>query len=156
MINTNSFTWSKMDPEPIQTAYPSESSPTAPLVVSKSFPVPHTLTTTHASRSIFLAGWTITSTKLPICSSSDCDDLAAKLEIPVPEMTFGNNSVSIEGPNGWKCEFNTQEALDAVDKTGSQGVKVSYSEQWNRTRYIIYCQCILIKGHKIAKTSEEF
>jgi len=95
---------------------------------------PHTLTTTGSTRSISLSGWTVTSTKLPISSSADCDELAAKLGIPVPEMTFGKNSVCIEGPNGWKCDFNTEQALDAVDKTGSQGVKVSYSEQWNKTR----------------------
>jgi type 2A phosphatase activator TIP41 len=53
----------------------------------------------------------------------------------MPEMTFGGNSVCIQGPNGWKCEFNTHDALDTVDKTGSQGIKVSYSEQWNKTRY---------------------
>jgi len=124
-----------MDPWAAETSYPSQTVPTDAEEIPKSFPVPHTLATTHASRSINIAGWTITSTKLPICSSSDCDQLAAKLGIPVPEMTFGGNAVSIEGPNGWKCVFNTEEALDAVDKTGSQGIKVSYSEQWNRTRY---------------------
>jgi type 2A phosphatase activator TIP41 len=124
-----------MDAEPVQTTFPSESPPGAPEEVFEPSPIPHTLRTTHSTRSITLAGWTITATKLPISSSSDCDKLAAKLGIPVPEMTFGNNSVSIEGPNGWKCDFNTHQALDAVDKTGSQGIKVSYSEQWNRTRY---------------------
>jgi type 2A phosphatase activator TIP41 len=126
---------SLMDQQPIRTMFPSESPTVAPEAIFKPSPVPHTLTTTHSSHSITLAGWTITATKLPICSSSDCDELAAKLGIPVPEMTFGNNSISIEGPSGWKCDFNTRQALDAVDKTGSQGIKVSYSEQWNRTRY---------------------
>jgi hypothetical protein len=125
----------KMDSEPTQSHYPSQRPAIAPEIISKSSPVPHTLTTTRSSRSISLAGWTVTSTKLPICSSTDCDELAAKLGIPVPEMTFGKNSVCIEGPNGWKCDFNTEKALDTVDKTGSQGIKVSYSEQWNRTRY---------------------
>lgn len=125
-----------MNSAPVQSTYALGSLPTVVEAVAKSSPVSHTLTTTHASRSITLAGWTIRSTKLPICSSSECDELAAKLAIPVPEMTFGNNAVSIEGPNGWKCEFNTQQALDAVDKTGSQGIKVSYSEQWNKTRYL--------------------
>ena len=125
-----------MSSESIQTTFPSESPSIDPEVISLSSPVPHTLATTHSSRSITLGGWTVTASKLPICSSSDCDELAAKLGIPVPEMTFGNNSVSIEGPNGWKCDFNTHQALDAVDKTGSQGIKVSYSEQWNRMRYI--------------------
>jgi TIP41-like family len=130
-----------MDSEPTQTLFPAETPTSNPEIISKSSPVPHTLITTPAFRSIKIGGWTITSRKLPISSSSDCDSLAAKLGIPVPEMTFGNNAVSIEAAGGWKCEFNTQEALDAVDKTGSQGIKVSYSEQWNRTRY---CQVLLL------------
>jgi type 2A phosphatase activator TIP41 len=103
-------------------------------VISKVSPVAHTLTTTDISGSISIAGWTVTSTKRSISSSAECDQLALDLNIPMPEMTFGNNSVSVEGPNGWKCEFNTREALDAVDKTGSQGITVAYSEAWNRTR----------------------
>lgn len=118
-----------------QTSFPSQTSQPDPEVVSHSHPVLHTLTTTHSSRSISLAGWKVTSTKLPICSSSECDELASSLGIPMPEMLFAKNSVCIEGPTGWKCDFNTVDALDLVDKTGSQGIKVSYSEQWNRTRY---------------------
>ena len=105
-----------------------------PTVIERTSPIPHKLTTTHSSHSITLKGWTITSTKLPISSSSECDEVAATVGIPVPEMTFGNNSVSIEGPGGWKCVFSTLQALDAVDKTGSHGIKVAHSEQWNRTR----------------------
>ena len=101
----------------------------------KKFPIPHTLTTTRSSRTISIKGWKITSTKLPISSSNECDSIASQIGIPVPEMTFGNNSVHIEGPNGWRCVFNTLEALDTVDKTGSDGLRVSYSEKWNRTRY---------------------
>jgi type 2A phosphatase activator TIP41 len=134
-----------------QTVFPSEPRSAAPEVVSKSSPVPHTLTRTHTSHSISLAGWTATSTKLPICSSADCDELAAKLTIPVPEMTFGNNSVSIEGPNGWRCDFNTQQALDVVDKTGSQGIKVSYSEQWNKTR----CSRLATYANERTRDSED-
>ena|SRR5271163_2989102 len=105
-----------------------------PRVIEKTSPIAHKLITTHSSRSIAIKGWTVTSTKLPISSSSECDEVTGKVCIPVPEMTFGNNSVSIQGPGGWKCVFNTLEALDAVDKTGSHGIKVAYSEQWNRTR----------------------
>jgi type 2A phosphatase activator TIP41 len=97
-------------------------------------PVRHTLTSDATSQSITIEGWTVTSIKRPISSSAECDQLALDLGIPIPEMTFGNNAVSIKGPKGWKCEFTTREALDAVDKTGSQGITVSYSEQWNRTR----------------------
>jgi hypothetical protein len=116
--------------------------------------IPHTLKTTGSTRSISLSGWTVTSTKLPISSSADCDELAAKLGIPVPEMTFGKNSVCIEGPNGWKYDFNTEQALDEVDKTGSQGIKVSYSEQWNKTRHFLFI-AQLIAGLEKAKISRE-
>ena len=138
----------------METVYPSELPLDNVQTVSKLHPVPHELRTTPSARSITIAGWTVTSTKLPICSSADCDRLAAKLEIPVPEMTFGNNSVSIQGPKGWKCDFDSQHALAAVDKTGSQGIKVSYSEQWNRTRYTICSTCSQLAGQGIAKTSE--
>lgn len=119
-------------------------------VEEKTSPVQHTLTTTRSSRSISIAGWTITSTKLPISSSLDGDELALKLGIPVPEMTFGDNAVVIEGPNQWKCGFTTLQALDAVDKTGSQGIKVSYSEQWNKTRFL-NCQYRLMIEHETVK-----
>lgn len=124
-----------MDCTSPDTIYPAGNKIKPVQVEELSSPVPHSLCHTHASRSIVIAGWTITSTKLPISSSSEGDELSAQLGIPVPEMTFGNNSINIVGPNGWQCEFNTQEALDAVDKTGSKGMKVSYSEQWNRTRH---------------------
>jgi len=124
-----------MDSTSSETVYPADDKLQPPEIEELSSPVPHTLSYTHASRSIVIAGWTVTATKLPISSSSESDKLSAKLGIPVPEMTFGNNSINIAGPNGWQCEFSTQEALDAVDKTGSQGMKVSYSEQWNRTRH---------------------
>src|SRR5262245_47422424 len=118
--------------EEASTTAPDETSET----ITNSVPVPHVLTTTRSSRSISIAGWTVTACKLPICSSSACDELAATLGIPVPELTFGQNSVEVQGPNGWKCAFNTLEALDLVDKTGSQGIKVSYSEQWNKSRWV--------------------
>lgn len=146
-----------MDSGPVETVYPSDTPTDNAQIVSKLHPVPHELTTTSCSRSIAIAGWTVTSTKLPICSSSDCDKLAADLKIPVPEMTFGNNSVAIHGPNGWECEFNSQRALDAVDKTGSHGIKVSYSEQWNRTRlaHIMFNLGSFI-GRKIVKISRGY
>ena len=130
----------RMTSSSTQTVFPSQPSVTStepPQIESKSSPVAHVITTTRSSRSIAIHNWTITSTKLPISSSSSCDELASKVGIPMPEMTFGGNSVCIEGPNGWKCEFGTHEALDTVDKTGSQGIKVSYSEQWNKTRYVL-------------------
>jgi len=124
-----------MDSNPPEPALPLTTTENPLEIEDHTSPVPHRLVTTRSSRSISIAGWTITSTKLPISSSFDSDELAAKIGIPMPEMTFGNNCVTIEGPNGWKCGFNTFDALDAVDKTGSQGIKVSYSEQWNKTRY---------------------
>jgi type 2A phosphatase activator TIP41 len=55
----------------------------------------------------------------------------------MPEMLFAKNSVSITGPGGWSLDFNTVDGLNQVDKTGKENIKVSYSEQWNRTRYLL-------------------
>src|ERR1700735_2682891 len=109
-----------------KTSYPSKSAsplsqaPPAVEVITQSTPVRHTLTTTPSSRSISLHGWTITSTKLPICSSSECDELSTTLGIPMPEMLFAKNSVSITGPGGWSLDFNTVDGLNQVDKTGKE------------------------------------
>lgn len=61
-----------------------------------------------------------------------------KLHIPVPEMIFGSNMIAIEynGEPGkpWKIEFNAFDALDLVDKTDKQMLKVAYSGAWSKSR----------------------
>lgn len=103
----------------------------------------HQLHESPNSRSIEVNGWLIATTTNPISNASECDDLHASLGIPLPEMTFGNNSLTLEHrPSGWKYSFTTKEALAAVKRgelgPGDGGVKVEYADAWLKSRYIIF------------------
>lgn len=81
-------------------------------------------------------GFKISARKLPISKSGPIDDMSKKLGIPVPEMIFGDNMVSIEHmASGWRLEFNAYDALDRVDKTDKNMLKVAYSQEWSSSRY---------------------
>lgn len=100
----------------------------------------HQLHESPNSRSIEVHGWCITTTTNPISNASECDELNDSLGIPLPEMTFGNNSLTLEHrPSGWKYAFLTKEALAAVKRgelgEGDGGVKVEYADAWLRSRY---------------------
>ncbi|KAJ4479195.1 type 2A phosphatase activator TIP41 [Lentinula aciculospora] len=64
----------------------------------------HTLLEFPNSRSILVGNWRIIASTNPISNASQCDQLQSDLSsgndggIPLPEMTFGNNSLKIE----WK------------------------------------------------------
>lgn len=94
------------------------------------------LTTTSHSRH----GFTISARKLPISNAQQIEEMEKKLRIPIPEMIFGNNLIAIkyDGQSGemWKIEFNAVDALDLVDKTDKQMLKVAYSGDWSRSRYV--------------------
>ena len=78
----------------------------------------------------------ISARKLPISRSGPIDEMSKRLGIPVPEMIFGNNMVSIEHmSSGWCLEFNAFDALDRVDKTDKNMLKVAYSKEWSSSRY---------------------
>lgn len=80
-------------------------------------------------------GFKISARKLPISKSGPIDEMSQKLGIPVPEMIFGDNIVSVEHmESGWRLEFNAYDALDRVDKTGRTMLKVAYSKEWSRSR----------------------
>lgn len=80
-------------------------------------------------------GFKISARKLPISKSEPIDEMSKKLGIPVPEMIFGDNMVSIEHvPTGWRLEFNAFDALDQVDKTDKNMLKVAYSKEWSSSR----------------------
>ena len=82
-------------------------------------------------------GFKISARKLPISKSQPIEEMSQKLGIPVPEMIFGDNLVSIEHvASGWRLEFNAFEALDRVDKTGKNMLKVAYSKEWSSSRYM--------------------
>ncbi|KAF3938199.1 hypothetical protein ABW19_dt0202869 [Dactylella cylindrospora] len=97
-----------------------------------------------AGKSITVSGFKITTRKLPILNAHEIDAMTEKLGIAPPEMIFGNNLVSIEKPGsgeggdggegGWRIEFNALDALDLVDKTGSDMLKVAYSAAWQKQR----------------------
>lgn len=77
----------------------------------------------------------ISSRKLPISKAGPIDALTEKLGIPMPEMIFGDNMVSIaHGPTGWTLGFSAPDALDAVDKTDRNMLKVAYARDWESTR----------------------
>lgn len=80
-------------------------------------------------------GFKISARKLPISKSEPIDVMSKKLGIPVPEMIFGDNLVAIEHlSSGWRLEFNAYDALDRVDKTDKNMLKVAYSKAWSSTR----------------------
>ncbi|KAK5990227.1 TIP41-like protein [Cladobotryum mycophilum] len=97
------------------------------------YPSPETLaaaTTTHTQ-----TRFRISTRKLPISKSSAIDDLEKRLGIPVPEMIFGDNLVSVtHTPTNWTLAFNTADALDTVDKTDKNMLRVAYARDWESTR----------------------
>ena len=88
-----------------------------------------------ATKSHRQGNFLISTIKLPISKSGAIDELTEKLSIPVPEMIFGDNLVSITHvPSNWSLTFDTPSALDAVDKTDKKMLKVAYARDWESTR----------------------
>jgi len=87
-------------------------------------------TTAHTQRN-----FTVRSRKLPISKSAAIDTMSAALGIPVPEMIFGDNLVSVtHDPSGWTVGFNAFDALDLVDKTDRNMLQVAYAGAWSESR----------------------
>ncbi|TDZ60709.1 TIP41-like protein [Colletotrichum trifolii] len=97
------------------------------------FPTPSALpasTTTHTQ-----SRFRIATRKLPISKAGPIDAMTASLGIPVPEMIFGDNLVSVTHiPTGWSVSFNAYDALDGVDKTGEKMLQVAYAKDWSSSR----------------------
>ena len=73
--------------------------------------------------------------KLPILKAGPIEQMTEQLGITPPEMIFGDNFVRIEHmASEWQIEFNAFDALDCVDKTGENMLKVAYSKEWQRHR----------------------
>ncbi|KAJ3516132.1 hypothetical protein NLJ89_g1311 [Agrocybe chaxingu] len=78
---------------------------------------PHKLQEAPNSRLIEIYDWFITASTNPISNAPECDALHADLGIPLPEMTFGNNYLTLEHrPSGFSYSFTTPEALKSVKK----------------------------------------
>ncbi|KNZ76035.1 TIP41-like protein [Termitomyces sp. J132] len=99
----------------------------------------HKLYESPNSRSIEIFNWFITASTNPISNASECDALQASLGLPLPEMTFGRNLLTLEHrPSGWKYSFTTDGALRNVRngelREGDGGVKVGYADKWLQSR----------------------
>ncbi|RKO85472.1 TIP41-like protein, partial [Blyttiomyces helicus] len=78
--------------------------------------------------------WTITTRKAPICNAGELDIVATQVAVPVPEMLFGNNRLTLRHDSGLALELNAVDALKGVDATAAaaEGIKVAYAEDWSR------------------------
>src|SRR5262245_43039956 len=100
----------------------------------------HKLSESPNTRGIEIYDWVITASTNPISNSTELDALQAYLGLPLPEMTFGNNYLSLEHrPSGWKYSITAQRALKGVKngplEQGDGGVKVGYADAWLKSRY---------------------
>jgi type 2A phosphatase activator TIP41 len=99
----------------------------------------HKLTESPNSRSIEIYDWFITASTNPISNAPECDAIQSLLGIPLPEMIFGNNFLTLEHrPSGVKYSFTAQKGLQNVKKgdlvDGDGAVKVGYADKWLETR----------------------
>lgn len=84
-----------------------------------------------------IGDWKVTTCRTAILSSGEIDKATDDIGIPMPEMIFGNNYVSINHePSKWGIQFNTLAALNLVDKTGERDglLEVAYSKEWQKSR----------------------
>ncbi len=103
--------------------------------ISERYPSPEEAQLATVSHTQY--GFKISACKLPISKAQPIDEMSKKLGIPVPEMIFGDNMVSIEHVvSGWRLEFNAFEALDRVEKTDKNMLKVAYSKEWSSSRSV--------------------
>jgi type 2A phosphatase activator TIP41 len=114
-------------------------------IMSAAVAIPeHKLSESPNSRSIEINGWLITTSTNPISNAFETDDLQASLGFPLPEMTFGNNFLTLQHhSSSWKYSFTAESALKEVKKgeleEGDGGVKVGYADAWLKSRYgIVY------------------
>ncbi|KAL1873971.1 hypothetical protein VTK73DRAFT_672 [Phialemonium thermophilum] len=99
----------------------------------ESFPSPDAAE--RATRTHTQGNFRIASRKLPISKSGPIDAMGARLGIPIPEMIFGDNLVTVTHlPTGWSIEFGAEDALDLVDKTGRDMLRVAYAGEWSSSR----------------------
>jgi type 2A phosphatase activator TIP41 len=104
-------------------------------VLHSTVPYETSLPTLPKPNTICREGFKITTQKLPISKAGPIEDMTSKLGISPPEMIFGDNFVTIEHePSGWGITFNSFDALDRVDKSGTTRLKVAYSMEWQKAR----------------------
>nr|XP_031860691.1 uncharacterized protein CI109_003734 [Kwoniella shandongensis]KAA5527763.1 hypothetical protein CI109_003734 [Kwoniella shandongensis] len=83
-------------PFPGTTRPPPASAPTPAQAVARSPPSPpFSLDSTKHTSAIKIGPWRIEATKRPILNGKEIDAAEKSLLLPLPEMTFGNNSLSL-------------------------------------------------------------
>ncbi|KAH8194715.1 hypothetical protein TruAng_011127 [Truncatella angustata] len=98
-------------------------------------PYPSAASVAQATATHRQGRFAISTRKLPISKAGPIDSMSESLGIPVPEMIFGDNLVSVSHePSGWSVSFCARDALDAVDKTGEKMLQVSYARDWSASR----------------------
>ncbi|KAI1659538.1 TIP41-domain-containing protein [Daldinia decipiens] len=104
-------------------------------ITSPNEPFPRPDDIAQATTSHRQGSFIISTRKLPISKAGPIEALEQELGIPVPEMIFGDNLVSVRHvPSGWAVEFNARDALDAVDKTDRNMLQVAYAKSWSASR----------------------
>ncbi|KAK3697398.1 Tap42 interacting protein [Vermiconidia calcicola] len=79
--------------------------------------------------------WKVTSRKLPILKAGPIEELHERIGIPIPEMIFGDNHVSISHvKSGWTITFHAEDAMDRVSKTEEGMLQVAVAEEWKKQR----------------------
>ncbi|KDE08447.1 hypothetical protein MVLG_01229 [Microbotryum lychnidis-dioicae p1A1 Lamole] len=85
------------------------------------------------SKGIHIADWTIETVKKPILSATDADNASSSLHLPLPEICFGNNRLTLtHHPTNLKIECNCLDALKAV--ASSTQVKVAHAAEWSKAQ----------------------
>lgn len=100
------------------------------------------ITSTEAANALGLqsctsnnGAWKITTRKQPILKAEPIEELSQTIGIPIPEMIFGDNFVSITHvKSGWAISFNAHDALDRVSKTKEGMLQVAVAEEWKKER----------------------
>ncbi|KAI2775267.1 TIP41-domain-containing protein [Daldinia loculata] len=104
-------------------------------ITSPNEPFPRPEDIAEATTSHRQGSFIISTRKLPISKAGPIEAMEQELGIPVPEMIFGDNLVSVRhAPSGWAVEFNARDALDAVDKTDRNMLQVAYAKSWSASR----------------------
>lgn len=110
---------------------------------------------------VFCCGsWEIKATKSHISTAEELEEIQNSLQIHLPEMVFGRNSLQFKHSSGWLLEFNATDALSCClqgpnfspsnprHELCSQVLQCAVAEEWKK-RYDIF-------NILLYKTREEF
>lgn len=79
--------------------------------------------------------WTLSTRKQPILKAGPIEQLHQDIGIPIPEMIFGDNFVSLtHNPSHFTLFFNARDAMDRVSKTEEGMLQVAVADEWKETR----------------------